>query len=303
MRRRTGIGVLVLSGTMLVLAGCNQSKLREAEQRAEAAEARVTQMNAISAAKDTLMNELVQTTTFITQINDELAKVKPAKGEKTVTYNERVMPATEYRANVMTRIQTMVKRLDDAEARLQSTQARLRQLGARDQALDSMVVQYRAIMDEQRAQIVLLSAQVDTLQAEKGRLVFEKAALDTQVVHLTTETNTVYYTVGTKDELLRSGVAKEEGGARVLGIFGKAGKTLVPARDLPTSAFTVLDKRTNLEIEFPKPDKAYSIVSPHSTAYVQPAPDKDGKIRGGKLVISDPAAFWSQSKYLIVVER
>lgn len=294
---------MALSAAAMAFAGCNQGKLREAEQRAEAAETKVTQMNAISAAKDTLMNELVQTTSFITQINDELAKVKPTKGEKTVTYNERVMPASEYRANVMNRIQSMVKRLDDAEARLQSTQTRLRELGARDQALDSMVAQYRNIMEEQRAQITLLTAQVDTLQAEKGRLTFEKAALDTQVVQLTTETNTVYYTVGTKQELLQSGVATEVGGARVLGIFGKAGKTLVPARELPTSAFTVLDKRTNVELMFPKPDKPYSIVSPHSTAFIQPAPDKDGKIRGGKLTITDPAAFWAQSKYLIVVER
>jgi chromosome segregation ATPase len=288
---------------MLLLTGCNQGKLREAEQRATAAEARVTEMNTIAAAKDTLMNELVQTTTFITQINDELAKVKPAKGQKTVTYNERVMPAAEYRANVMTRIQSLVTRLDDAEARLQSSQTRLSQLGARDKALDSMVVQYRALMDEQREQIALLTAQVDTLQADRTRLVFEKAALDTAVTQLTTETNTVYYTIGTKAELLQRGVATEEGGARVLGIFGKAGKTLVPARNAPSSEFTVADKRTLVEIVFPSPDKPYSIVSPHSTSHIQPAPDKDGKIRGGSFQIQDPAAFWAQSKYLVVVER
>jgi hypothetical protein len=303
MKLRTTFGAQIGLGAMLLLAGCNQGKLREAEQRAAAAEARVTEMNTITAAKDTLMTELMQTTSFITQINDELAKVKPAKGQKTVTYNERVMPAAEYRANVMTRIQSLIKRLDDAEARLQSSQTRLSQLGARDEALDSMVVQYRALMDEQREQIVLLTAQVDTLQADRTRLVFEKAALDTAVTQLTTETNTVYFTVGTKEELLQRGVVTEVGGARVLGIFGKAGKTLVPARNIPNTEFTQADKRTLVDIVFPKANRPYSIVSPHSTSHIQPAPDKDGKILGGSFQIQDPAVFWAQSKYLIVVER
>lgn len=303
MKQRTTIGAPVLLGALLLLAGCNQGKVREAEERAVAAEARVAEMNTIAAAKDTLMTELMQTTSFITQINDELAKVKPAKGQKTVTYNERVMPAAEYRANVMARIQSLITRLDSAETRLQSSQARLSQLGAKDRALDSMVVQYRALMDEQREQIALLSAQVDTLQADRSRLVFEKAALDTAVTQLTSEANTVYYTIGTKQELLARGVATETGGARVLGIFGKAGKTLVPARNFSNSEFTVADKRTLVEIVFPKADKAYSIVSPHSTGHIQPAPDKDGKIIGGSFQILDPAEFWVQSKYLVVVER
>jgi chromosome segregation ATPase len=295
---------------VLILAGCNQSKLRETEQKLAAAESRVTQMNELAAEKDTLMSELIATTTFINQVNDELSKIKPAKGAKAVTYNERVMPVAEYRTAMLKRVREIGKRLDDAEARLQSAQARLRTLSSNDKELtqrvavyDSMVAQYRTMMADQRTQIETLTAQLDTLQAERTRLVFEKASLDSAVTDLTVQTNTVYFTAGTKQELLKRGVAKEEGGARVLGIFGKAGRTLVPAAELQEEDFATLDKRTALEITFPKADKPYSIVSPHSVKYVQPQPDKDGKIRGGKIVISDPQAFWEQSKFLILVER
>ena len=310
MNKRPFVNPCVTLGVVLALAGCDQSKLRETEQKLEAAESRVVQMNELAAEKDTLMSELIATTTFINQVNDELSKIKPAKGAKAVTYNERVMPVAEYRAAMLKRVRELSQRLDDAEERLQSAQARIRALSSDDKDLnqrlavyDSMVVQYRTMMADQRTQIETMTAQLDTLQAEKTRLVFEKATLDSAVTDLTVQTNTVYFAAGTKQDLVQRGVAKEQGGARVLGIFGKAGRTLVPAAELEDEDFAVLDRRTALEITFPKADKPYSIVSPHSAKYIQPQPDKDGKIRGGKFVISDPLAFWEQSKYLILVER
>lgn len=296
--------------TVIVLAGCDQGKLKETEQKLAAAEARVTQMNELAAEKDTLMSELIATTTFINQVNDELSKIKPAKGEKAVTYNERVMPVAEYRSAMLSRVRNISKRLDDAESRLAAAQTRLRTLGSGNTEMkqqiavfDSMVAQYRTMMADQRAQIDVLTAQLDTLQQDKNRLVMEKAALDSTVTEMTVENNTVFYTAGTKEDLIKRGVAVEEGGARVLGIFGKAGKTLVPADDLQGDDFTTLDKRTAIEITLPRPDRPYAIVSPHSAKYIEPAPDKEGRIRGGKVTINDPQAFWAQSKYLILVQR
>lgn len=310
MKNRLSVVPCALFAATLVLAGCDQGKLKETEQKLVAAEARVNQMNELAAEKDTLMSELIATTTFINQVNDELSKIKPAKGAKAVTYNERVMPVAEYRSAMLSRVRDIARRLDDAESRLQAAQTRLRTIGSKNTEMsqqvavfDSMVAQYRTMMADQRTQIDVLTAQLDTLQQDKNRLVLEKAALDSTVTEMTVESNTVYYTAGTKEDLLKRGVAVEEGGARVLGIFGKAGKTLVPAPELAGDDFTTLDKRTALEITLPRPDRPYTIVSPHSAKYIQPAPDKEGRIRGGKLTISDPQAFWGQSKYLILVQR
>lgn len=297
---------------VMLLSGCG----REAERRAQAAEARLTQMNAISTTKDSLMTELMTTTSFISEINDELARIKPAKGQQTVTYQERVMPVAEYRAAMLQRIKELGTRLDESESRLTDSQARLRALTAKDREMrtqvavfDSMVAEYRTTIESQRAQIELLNTQVAALEAdnqrlatEKTQLTEEKTRLTAEVTDLSTVANTVYYIVGTKDELLEKGVAAETGGSRVLGIGWRTGKALVPARDLQDALFTALRKDTDVEIALPRADKKYAIVSPQNVKFVEPQPAKDGTWRGS-LRITDPQAFWAQSKYLIVVER
>src|SRR5439155_1119183 len=79
--------------------------------------------------------------------------------------------------------------------------------------------------------------------------------------NMSTINNTVYYVVGTKDELEQKGVIQEEGGARFLFVLWKSGKTLVPARNLDPGAFTVADRRHFTELPLPAADKEYRIVS------------------------------------------
>lgn len=308
--------VALLSVAVSVLSGCERGARIEAEKRAEAAEARLVQMDAITTTKDSLMNELMSTTSFISEVNTELSKIKSSKDKKTVTVEERVMPVAEYRAAMLERVRELTARLDDSERRLANSQARLRSLTGKDGSLrvqlaafDSMVTDYRATIENQRAQIETLTAQIaalegekQTLLAEKSKLTEEKTQLTAQVTDLTTFENTVYFTVGTKEELLEKGVAAERGGSRVLGIGWKTGKSLVPAAELENALFTALRKDTDVEIKLPNPEKKYAIVSPQNVKFVEPQPAKDGTWRGS-LRITDPQAFWSQSKYLIVVEK
>src|SRR5690606_27175414 len=118
-----------LTIVLVVLAtACNT---QEAERRAQEAEARLAQMQEISAAKDSLTRELMATTSFMTQLNDELAKIKPAKGSSTkVVSGETVVPLEEYRAGMIERIKELRNRLDENEKQLAATQARLRRLTA-----------------------------------------------------------------------------------------------------------------------------------------------------------------------------
>src|SRR3989454_11609677 len=70
---------------------------------------------------------------------------------------------------------------------------------------------------------------------------------------------TVYYVVGTKDELEQKGIITEEGGARFLFVLWKSGKTLVPSRNLDPGVFTVADRRHFTELPLPESDKEYRI--------------------------------------------
>ena len=119
---------------------------------------------------------------------------------------------------------------------------------------------------------------------------------------MSTISNTVYYVVGTKDELERKGLIQEEGGARFLFVLWKSGKTLVPARNLDPSEFTQADRRHLTELPLPQSDKEYRIVSRQDTSALETPPDHDGKLSGHAVKISDTARFWANSKYLIIVE-
>ncbi len=283
---------------------------REAEQRAQAAEAKLSQLTEISAAKDSLTREMMATTTFMTELNDELAKVKPAKGSSTnVVQGETVVPLAEYRSGMITKIKDLRTRLDENEKRLASTSERLRKLSAGNKELsnqiaayDSMVAGYKRIMDDQRTQIAVLTNNVDALQKKNQLLADENTHLTSRVTDMTTFANTVYYVLGTKKDLMEKGVVSEIGGSRVLGIGWRTGESLVPGTNLNETVFQRSTKQEVTEIALPDPTKKYRLVSPQNVNSLATKPGKDGKFTGGSIKIADPESFWAPSKYLILVE-
>src|SRR6185437_15854958 len=70
-------------------------------------------------------------------------------------------------------------------------------------------------IDQQTTKIAVLNGEVDTLS-------HVSAALSDTVGRLTTEVNTAYYIVGTKDELLKKGIIVAEGPKRFL-VVARAG--------------------------------------------------------------------------------
>jgi hypothetical protein len=289
---------------VLGTTACNQ----EAEKRANAAEAQLTQMQEVAAAKDSLTRELMATTSFMTELNDELAKVKPAKGSK-VSTGETVVPLEEYRAGMIAKISDLRTRLDENEKKLNSTQSRLRKLTAGNAemtrqiaAYDSMVTSYKTLMDQQRTQIAVLTEQVGLLEHRNRMLFDENTHLTGRVSEMSTMANTVYYVLGNKKELMEKGVVSQRGGSRVLGIGWRTGETLVPGTNFADDIFNRATKDATLEIALPNPEKRYRLVSPQNVNALETIPQKDGSFKGESIRIKDPSTFWAPSKYLILVE-
>jgi regulator of replication initiation timing len=150
------------------------------------------------------------------------------------------------------------------------------------------------VIENQKETITALTEQV-------ARLTAENSALRDTLDNMSTVVNTVYYVVGTKDELEKKGVIQEEGGARFLFVLWKSGKTLVPSRNLDPSVFTSVDRR-HLQALPLTADKEYHIVSRQDVSALETPPDHDGKLVGGAVKIADSARFWANSKYLIIIE-
>jgi uncharacterized phage infection (PIP) family protein YhgE len=255
-----------------------------------------------------LLEEVMTSTQFVNQINTELAKAKAlsATTPAQLETNAEVTQVNEERKRVMSKITHLVARLDSVQNRLASVRRRVAQLSQKDSALVAQVAAYektisdlqasaekqraefQGVIDKQTTQIAELNSTVDTLT-------HVKVALTDTVTQLTTEKNTAYYVVGTKDELIKKGILVEEGHKRFLLVGGRKTE---PARDLDPAAFTKIDRLANRTISLPEGE--YEIISRQNPTYAQPQIAKDGKIAGG-LTIDQPERFWGPSRYLIIV--
>jgi predicted nucleic acid-binding Zn-ribbon protein len=297
----------------VLLAACDtQAK----QQLATLAHTDSLRTDSLVSIKNDLLNEVMTSTQFVSAINDEMAKLKsktPAKLAAAGATESQITDVKAQRAEVLGRIRAMVARLDSSEARIETLRARAATLSKHDATLAKQVEQYsRTIADlrgqvqaqkaeyeatiaRQNTQIAALTSRVDTLDRANVQLAGEKVALADTVNTLTSEKNTAYYVVGTKDELIHRGILVEEGHRRLLLI---GGRPVAPARELDPSMFTRIDRMQDRTINLPAGE--FTIFSRQNPAYASPLQSKDGKISGG-LRVDQPEKFWAPSRFLILV--
>ena len=297
---------LALLMAVVAISACDRSK-PELEKT-------LVQVQQISAEKDSLLRDVMATTQFIADANTELSKVRTsATAKPTVTEageNEGKLSPSQQRAQLLVRIKGITASLNEADSRLSASRKRVSMLdknnaGLKGQlaAYDSTITSFKAIIESQKAQVLDLTAQVNALTTENTQLkafnvqlTSDKGAVTVERDVLTTEKNTVYYVIGTKDDLLKRKIIVQTGG--MLGI----GKVQVAARDLNPTDFTSIDRTSVANIPFPVAGKPYRIVTRQDVAALETQPDNKGHIRDA-IKIKDPVAFWGSSKFLIVIEQ
>lgn len=269
--------------------------------------------------KDEMLNEVMSSTQFVNDLNGEIAKLKkPVRaGFKVAAATEAEMSQVKAeRAAVTERVRELVARLDSSDARIASLRARAGALSKRDDQLSKQVALYektigdlrdaaerqraemQTLIDEQGTKIVALNSKIDTVSKDNVRLTGERTALTDTVTQLTTEKNTAYYIVGTRDELVKKGVLVEEGNRRVLGLFGS--RPVAPARTLDPSQFVRIDRVRDHTITLPAGE--FKIVTRQDLGFATPAEKKNDRI-AGSLKVDRPEKFWEPSKFLVLVRR
>jgi len=285
---RPAVRVAWLPLALLVAAGCKQGPTPEVQ-------ARMDSLSQASNDRDRLMQEVAENTRLVSEISRELAKASvPAKALKITAES----PLRASRDTLIQKIRYVTTRMREIEPRLKDSEQRIRQLttlsdSLRDQ-LAATMQNLQGVIDNQKETIEALTNQVDQLSTQL-------AALKDTIETMATEANTVYYVIGTKDELEQKGIVREIGGARFLFVLWKSGKSLVPARNLDPSEFTVADRRHLSELPLPADNREYRIVSRQDVTALDTPLSDDGTITG-KVRIADSARFWAASKYLIIVE-
>lgn len=266
-------------------------------------QAQLAQLTALAAEKDSLLRQVAENARLMSDISVELVRVADEERLSRVA-QEAESPVAASRDSLRVMVGDVTTRLETLEARLAESQRRVRTLGRTSDSaraeFERAVTDLQATITNQKETIAFLTVRLDVLQTENVQLASDKAALADTVEQLVTEQNTAYYIVGTKEELLADGIVTEEGGSRVLFIFGKRGKTLVPAHDLDTALFTPIDLRAVTEIPLPDSGASYRIASRQNVGFLIEPPDADGKVRG-TLRITSAEEFWLPSKFLILV--
>ncbi len=266
-------------------------------------QAQLTEISALSAEKDSLLRQVTTSARLMSEISAELVTVADQERLARVA-GEAESPVAATRDSLRVMVADVTARIETLEERLAASQRRVRGLQQTSDSaraeLTQALTDLQTTIENQKTTIAFLSSRVETLETENVQLATEKAALADTVEQLEVVQFTAYYIVGTKDELIEKGIVTEEGGSRVLFIFGRTGRTLVPARELDTAQFTPIDLRTTLEIALPDTLASYRIASRQNVAFLADAPDKDGKVHS-PLRITSPDEFWLPSKFLIVV--
>jgi predicted nucleic acid-binding Zn-ribbon protein len=304
----------LLLGGVVLLASCDSKAKDQLRTLAHSDSVRTDSLLSI---KNDLLSEVMTSTQFVNDINGEMAKLKshkPPKLNTALTRESDINAIKEERAAVLGRIKALVARLDSSEKRVASLRSRAAALSAHDSTLVAQIAAYeQTIVDlrrtaeqqkadyestiaKQNTQIATLNSKVDTVTAQNAHLTTEKVALIDTVGQLTNEKNTAYYVIGTKDELVKSGLLIEEGHKRFL-IAG--GRPVSPARDLDPAKFTKIDRLKDRNIQLP--DGEYMILTRQNPAYASPQSVRDGKLSGG-LRIDQPERFWEPSRFLIIVK-
>ncbi|MCS6808427.1 MAG: hypothetical protein RML40_07365 [Bacteroidota bacterium] len=250
----------------------------------------VRRLTITASEKDSLFNEVVETTKFISEVYTELSSLSGELNTRGIEQR-----SADYRQEITRKIQLLAKKMSENEKRLKDNQLRIAELKRSNTKFANQIASYEqvisdlnAIIQTQKEEIAALNIKVAELSGKVATLTEEKAMLNEQVATLTEESNTCYYVIGTQGFLEENKIIDRKGA--VLGFIG--GKR-VPSDNLNLSAFTAINITRQTEIELP--GTFNEIVSTHNPQYVKVSEDRK------RITITDPKKFWQTSKYLIIV--
>lgn len=279
----TRVVTVAVALPVLALSACKDPVKEELQV------ARIASAESLSVLRGELLDQMMEGTQFVNEINAELAKARSmAIAPRQLEPHSEVLDVNAERRKVVERITQLVTRLDNVSFRLSTTRNQLIQ---KDTALARKVAEYELLIAQANQ---AAEKERSELQAVIESQTTKIAALTDDVSRLVSEKNTAYVVVGTREELIKKGVLVAEG-PRKLGV---GPRSVVPARTLDPAAFTKLDRTVDQAIILPH--GGYKIVSRQNTSFAQKPIGRKGTYEGA-IMIEQPSQFWSASPFLIVV--
>ena len=288
--KKSLIIIAVLAGS--IFAGCDNHK------------AEITQLNkekdslmSVAYTKDQTINDFLSSFSEIQTNLSEITQKEKTLAVETTNNPEMIKTSKDV---IKSQIQDIKSLMEDSKSKLENLSAKLKRSNVKNAKFEKMIAELNeqiAQKDKDIAvlndQIASLNTSVTTLKTSVDDLTAKNDVNTKMIEEQTTKLNTAYVAVGTSKALSEKKVVARHGG--VLGI----GKTTSLEPNVNQEAFNTIDitKTNSIPLNF----KDAKLVTAHPTDSYKMERTTDKKVT--ELVITDPAKFWSESKYLVVLTQ
>ena len=274
----------------MTLASCNEgAKKAENQARAER-----DSLNQVIAQKDDEINDMMTT---LIDIEEGFREITEAQNRVTLAKNGEGTNTKQRITENFQFIQSMMQQNKDLIAKLQQ---QVRESSFKSDKLKKIIADLTETMEKKDQQIAEMKEQLELKNIHIGELKYTINSMreDAQAMQDENEAqaktinaqdkqlNTAWYACGTKDELKKQKILTKDG------LFSK---NKILQGDFNKDYFTKIDIRVDNTIKLYSKSAKLLTTHPSSSYTLQPDANKQLTLR-----ITDPQAFWSTSKYLVV---
>lgn len=278
--------ILALSILALCLTACtSESKDSNSSDGNADLETRIAQLEKENKAKDQMINESLE---FYTEIQSNLESIELKKDELRIKSTNAEISEDD-KQWMLDQIKQINFLREENAKKVKQLNKKLKDSGLKVKELESMVEDLVKSMKAKDEQIEMLQAELGSLDKAYSKLFDayqEKAVL---VEELTDELNTVYYSYGTEEELVKNQVIDRKNG------FIGIGKKIKLMDNFNQKYFSKIDLTQEKEI-FIEGSELKFVTDHPSSSYNLVSVGKNSKIK-----IINPNDFWKISKYLVVI--
>ena len=275
---------ILIAAFGLFIASCS-SPADKTVSTASDVDSRIEQLEKENAQKDSMINESLA---FFSEIQSNLSSIELKKDEIRIKSTD-----SEFTADDKTWILEQIKQINflrqENAKKVKALSDQLKKSGLKINQLDAMVQGLLQSIQEKEEQISILENDLVSLDKAYARLFDayqEKAVL---VEELTEEINTVYYSYGTEEELVKNKVIDRKNG------FIGIGKSIKLMDNFNQKYFAKIDLTEEKELFIEGSELKFITDHPSSSYSLNPS-GKNTKIK-----ISNPREFWTVSRYLVIV--
>ncbi|MCW8898126.1 MAG: hypothetical protein OQJ96_13440 [Flavobacteriales bacterium] len=233
--------------------------------------------------------EILTYISSLNEIQENLVEIKKREKLMTTRFDKGNEVTPNMKEQILEDINLINGLLQENKDKMAALSNRLKKSNLKIAELEKMIEMLAVQVQEKDAQIADLQTKLAQAN-EQIKVLFEEYNLRLEELGEQEDLlNTAYYCFGTSKELLANGVITKEGG------FIGIGKTQKLADEFNKKYFTQVDITTTNEINLAA-TKAKVVTNHPSSSY-----EIKGEKTADRIIIKDPEAFWSASKYLVVI--